>query len=59
MIHSKKDKIIQIRKFRCENLDVVSGDLRIGDRRETEKKKTNKFVIGLHVMGVNFATVYI
>jgi hypothetical protein len=57
MIHNEEDKILGIRQFRCEHVDVVSGSLRIGDRRETEK--TNKFVIGLHVMGVNSATVYV
>ena len=36
MIHNKEDKILQIRQFRCEKLDVLSGALRIGDRRETE-----------------------
>jgi len=57
MIHNKKDKISQLWQFRCEHVDVVSGHLIIGARRETEK--TNEFVIGLHVTGVNFATVYI
>ena len=41
MIHNKEDKISQIRQFRCEHVDVVSERLRIGARRETEKKQMN------------------
>jgi hypothetical protein len=36
VIHNKEDKILEIRQFRCENVDVAIGGLRIGDRRETE-----------------------
>jgi hypothetical protein len=36
MIHNKEDKILEIRQFRCENVDVVSEGLRVVDRRETE-----------------------
>jgi hypothetical protein len=38
MIHNEEDKILQIRQFRCEHVDIMSGSLRIGDRREKKKK---------------------